>query len=131
MARTFDSVLFPDTLRLARPLGSGGDWELEEDFRVFWTDGVEQTYTVKAALVTDMASIPWWAQGLPGFQKAGKATKPSIPHDAMYERREPGWTRKEVDRLFYKGLRAEGVNWITARAMYLAVRIGGKQTWDT
>ena len=138
--RTFNRVTFPDELVLKYPLGSGKtlgikDWILLEPFRAFWTDdaGKEQTYTVEAGLVTDMSSIPWWAQGVPGLQKAGRNVRASIVHDDIYFRQgQPdGWTRLEADKLLYAGLRASGQGWLIASAMYRAVRLGGGEVWRT
>lgn len=132
--KKFNNIIFPDRLRLQHPIGTPvPDWYLMTDFRIFWTDenGKEQTYRVKAGLVTDLSSIPWFFQGLPGMQKGGNKTPASIVHDDMYERKPVGWTRRDVDRLFYHALRALGVNWIVANQIYYAVRIGGQQVWDT
>ena len=128
--RKFENVTFPDPLLLKYEFGHGGDWELEQDFRVFWTDGgKEYRYKAEAGLITDGPSIPGWAQSV--INKEGNKAPASIVHDQMYERREPGWTRQECDRLLYHGLRASGVGWLEAKAMYYAVRIGGQNVWDT
>jgi len=128
--RKFENVAFPDPLLLKYESGHGGDWELEQNFRIFWSEGVrERHYTAEAGLITDMASIPGWAQSF--VNKEGIKAPASIIHDQMYERREPGWTRRECDRLLYAGLRASGVGWLEAKAMYFAVRIGGQSVWDT
>ncbi len=151
MPRSFNNVTFPDKLHLAKTPGvglrrkwwslglwttsTGDDWDLTQDFRVFWTDdaGTEQSYTAKAGLITDMSSIPWYFQGLPGMQKAGKKVFASIIHDDIYERMgEPeGWLREEADLLLYRGWRASGVIFATAKPGYRAVRIGGQKAWDT
>lgn len=129
--RKFARVSFPDPLRLRYELGHGGDWRLEQDFRVFWTDenGKKRSYTAKAGLITDMASIPGWAQSV--VNKEGDKAPASIIHDDIYERQPDGWTRKAADRFLYAGLRASGVGWLEANAMYYAVRIGGQNIWDT
>lgn len=135
--RKFDNVAFPDPLRLKYPPGEAArhgvyNWILEQDFRVVWSDGGKQyQYVAARGMTTDMSSIPWWAQGIPGLQKAGKSVKASIVHDHIYENRPEGWTRAEADLLLYRGLRASGRNWLTAQMMYRAVRLGGKTAWDT
>lgn len=144
VARKFSNIVFPDDLDLRYPLGAGKtlsvkDWHLKADFRVFWTNenGKEKTYTVKAGLITDMSSIPWFVQGLPGHQKAGRNVRPSIVHDDMYERQgvlgpsHGMWPRRDVDRFFYHMLRAEEQLWLVANDMYYGVRIGGQRVWDT
>ncbi len=127
--RKFNNVRFPDPLILEFDLGSGGDWNLRQDFRVFWTDGKEHHYTAKAGLITDMASIPGWAQSI--IHKEADSAQASMVHDDIYDKRPDDWTRKGADRLLYAGLRATGMGWFKAKAMYLAVRAGGKRTWAT
>tara|TARA_R110000822_G_scaffold49674_6_gene130082 strand:- start:519 stop:974 length:456 start_codon:yes stop_codon:yes gene_type:complete len=151
MARTFNSVTFPDRLHLAKTPGSGlkkkwwslglwtssdgSNWDLTKDFRAVWTDGEgkKQSYTAKAGLITDMSSVPWFFQGLPGMQKAGKKVFASIIHDDIYERRglPEGWTREEADLFLFHGWRASGVVWATAKSGYRAVRLGGGKAWRT
>ncbi len=137
MSRKFDNIIFPDPLILKYPVGAGKtlgvkDWHLEADFRIFWTDNdVEQHYTAKAGLITDMSSIPWWAQGLPGMQKAGRKVRASLIHDDIYEKRPLTWPREDADHLLYHGWRASGVHWIPARGGYRAVRLGGRHAWET
>ncbi len=128
--RKFKNVTFPDSLVLKYEIGHGGDWILEEDFRVFWSDwDMEYQYLAEAGLITDQASIPGWAQSI--IHKEADSARASIIHDNQYERKEPGWTRKECDRLLYAGLGATGMGWLKAKAMYLAVRVGGGRTWRT
>lgn len=137
MVRKFENVVFPDNLVLEYPVGAGKthgvkDWNLKQDFRVFWTeDGEARSYTAQAGLITDMSSIPWFFQGLPGMQKAGKKVRASLIHDSIYFKRPEGWSRAEADRLLYLGWRASGVNWFVARQGYYAVRLGGQRAWET
>lgn len=127
--RRFEQIKFPRPLHLKYELGHGGDWELEADFRVCWLDhGETWGYTAKAGMITDIASIPGWAQSI--VNKEGDKAPASIIHDHQYMTRAEGWTRKECDRLLYAGLRASGVGWLEAKTMYYAVRIGGKGQWD-
>ena len=127
--RKFEKVIFPDELILKYAFGHGGDWELQADFRVFWTDsGKEHQYKAEAGLITDMASIPGWAQSV--IHKEADSAKASIIHDHIYENRPADWTRKGADRLLYAGLRASGMNWFKAKSMYLAVRVGGQKVWE-
>ena len=128
--RKFEGVMFPDALDLRYAFGHGGDWELLQDFRVFWTDdGKEHQYKAAAGLITDMASIPGWAQSI--INKEGDSAKASIIHDHIYETQPADWARKGADQLLYAGLRATGMGWLKAKAMYYAVRIGGQSVWDT
>jgi len=135
VARKFGNVRFPDPLVLKYPAGEGAkhgvvDWHLEQDFRVYWTDGgKEYHYTAEAGLITDRSSIPGWAQSI--VQKDGPKVRASIIHDDLYENKPEGWTRKDADRLLYFGCRAAGTDWLEANEMYYAVRIGGQHAWDT
>lgn len=49
-------------------------------------------------------------------------------HDALYRSRVLG--RKESDEVFYELMKQQGVDSITARKMYLGVRIGGASAYE-
>ncbi len=52
MPRKFQRIVFPDPLVLKYEFGTGGDWNLEQDFRVFWADGAkEYRYVAEAGLI--------------------------------------------------------------------------------
>lgn len=125
--RKFEKIVLPDPLEL-RKMGKH-EFILLADFSAFWTEGAkEYRYKVNQGFVTDLSSIPRWARSI--IPQIGLQDGPSVIHDAMYVRREPGWTRKEVDQFFLEAMKSVGVKWIRRRAMYLAVRIGGQGAWD-
>ncbi len=137
--REFLCVAFPEPLRLKYPPGKAAafevyNWILEADFPVRWLDPVDgewHEYVATKGLTTDMSSIPWWAQSLPGLQKAGKSVKASVIHDHIFENRPAGWSRADADWLLYCGLRANGRGWLPARMMYWAARLAGGKLWRT
>ncbi len=79
-------------------------------------DGVHR---LDVGTVSDGASIPRFAWTLIGHPFQGEFARSAFLHDVGCERRtEPA---RVVHRRFYDGLRAEGVGFFRARAMWLAV----------
>jgi len=60
-----------------------------------------------------------------GSPFVGKYRRASVVHDVYYgTKSEP---RKQVDKMFYQAMRVDKVNYFKAKAMYYAVRVGGKR----
>ncbi len=112
--------------------------KLERPFSFIDSDGSE--WRAPAGLVCDGASIPQPAWSLVGGPFNGKHRRAAILHDAAYcasgelQTSMPGvklrYTRADADRMFYEAMRCDGVNWLTAQTMWLAVRLGGWLPWD-
>jgi hypothetical protein len=82
--------------------------------------------SVPAGFVSDLATIPqyfWWA--LPPSGKYGHA---AILHDWLYW--DQSCTRAVADRVFEVAMSELGVDPSLRKAMWAAVRVGGKQYWD-
>lgn len=119
--------LFPDPAKYQDD-GSGRVDLLLEEFRFIDRDG--RTWTACEGLPWDGASIPRALWTVAGSPKVGCHKLASIVHDEYYKhRREHGYTRKEVDRMFYDACRAKGVGRAKAKSMYYALRWFG-QRWD-
>jgi len=104
------------------------DWQLDHS---------GNTIVIPKGFITDLASVPspffWW--------QWGKWNLPAIVHDWAYLnhfiliKSELGGnqimevTRVEADRLFHQLLENFKVPYLVRKAMYLAVRIGGKKHW--
>jgi hypothetical protein len=74
---------------------------------------------------TDLASIPKWLW--PFVAPSHSAfISPSILHDYLYTCHN-GYTRKEIDYIFYEALVDNGVSGFAAFEMYLAVRMFGSK----
>ena len=129
MARKFLNVKYPDPGPFLEYL-EGKNYRLLEDSRVFWTDehGKEHTYKAKAGMIYDRSSIPQFLQSF--TPKDGPKLKSSTIHDHQYETRRPGWSRLDMDRLFYAGLRAVGYSRATSWKHYMGARIGGYFVWN-
>jgi len=84
-------------------------------------------YEVPAGTVTDFASVPrvLW-NILPPF---GKHSRAAVLHDWLYQAAPRRMTRGQADALFCDAMRACGVGWLTRRAMYAGVRVGGGVAW--
>lgn len=101
--------------------------------------GLGATVVVPAEFVTDLASVPrapfaFWLTG-------GRGTRSAVLHDFPYQfgywlRDADGGrmyvTKAEADATFHESLRADpisGAGPLTARLMYLGVRMGGRGCW--
>jgi hypothetical protein len=91
-----------------------------------YRDSKCQTHWVPPAFITDLASQP--AITRPVLDRNGKSRRPSALHDYKYCVKQG--TRKEADDLFLEALESEGVNMITRRMMWLAVRAWGWTYWN-
>lgn len=103
--------------------GRGDKWRLLVTWLIKHDD---VTLAIPAGYVFDLASIPSWARSI--VQKTDRRTwGPALEHDYRYE--YAIGTKKAADRELKKGLRANGVSWLKANIVYLAVRVGGKGAW--
>lgn len=111
----------PETFRLPIPRPPG--WEgYADELRTG-----ETTIIVPAGFVTDFASVPGWAQSF--VSRVGKHARAALLHDFLYENRIG--SRKVADWVFREQMRRDGVVWLRRWLAWLAVRVGGKHTWDT
>ena len=116
--------------------GNGNDvaYVVERDYPLKYTLGSDRDIreiTVPAGMLTDLASVPWFARWLVG--RVGRHLEAAIVHDYLYVARK--WEpdpklreakRKFADQLFYVGMRDAGVYRIVAWIMYVTVRIFGQ-----
>lgn len=113
---------------VARWLTHGGDdrdMQLLEEF--VFTDPDGKRWIAPEGSIVNGASIPavLWSSIGPPF--VGDYRRASVIHDvACEERREP---HDEVHLVFYNAMRADGVGWLKANAMYQAVKRFGP-TWN-
>lgn len=82
--------------------------------------------TVPAGYETDLASIPTKYQQRSPDQSP--AARPGVVHDYLYTSHER--SRREADRIFRQALREEGVPLGKRLAMWLAVRMNGRNAYD-
>jgi hypothetical protein len=118
------------------PLNDGRRWKLLEEFDYYLCDTPDGAVIhVPQGYVTDFASIPqiFW-NILPPWGVYGKA---AVIHDYLYgiqgnyaNKPKPQiFTRKECDLIFLDAMKVLGVNWLTRRIMYSAVRTFGGFAW--
>lgn len=106
-----------------------GEWRTCEE--VIYDNGLV-VIGVPKGTVTDLASIPrmlrWFVSN-----DDRRIIRPAIVHDWLYSRlgemTDLTFSRSQVDLLFYEMLRVEGIGWVKARLMWLAVRAGGWALW--
>ena len=101
-----------------------GEWVVLSLLGYQSADG--ERYYVPPTFITDLASIP--AIFRPAINRNGKSRKPAVLHDYRYCVKQG--TREQADALFLEALEAEGVNLITRRIMWLAVRAYGWRYWN-
>lgn len=84
---------------------------------------------ISAGYRTDYASVPrlpliYWLTG-------GRAVLPSGVHDYLYDCWTNEISRKTADRVFFEAMSAahDPKRWITRRAMFIGVRVGGWRGW--
>lgn len=94
---------------------------------LIWADE-KRTLTVPEGFLTDLASVPRMARGMPGFEPTGLSRRPAVLHDWLYSSGE--LERMAADEVFYRALRIEGVHELTARTYYRAVRVFGSTPWN-
>ena len=95
-----------------------GQWELV--FPLRWDDGW-QRHVVPVGFKTDLASIPRPFRN--AINVNGKSRRAAVLHDWLYSGKCVA--RVDADRLFLDAMAADGVGWVTRRAMYAAVRAAG------
>ncbi len=84
--------------------------------------------------IIDGASIPKIAWTLIGSPYVGNYRRSAALHDSLYINQHDNGSddpRLAVDIVFYKGMRSDETSWLKAAIMYAAVRIFGKEYWDT
>jgi hypothetical protein len=83
-------------------------------------------YTIKAGF---LFSASWPAMN--SFNTRRGSGIHDLFYNFMKEGHLPRSYRKEVDKLFYKIIREDGMNAVRAKYWYLAVRIGGDKALDS
>lgn len=99
-----------------------GQYALAEPLRA-WVTG--QRHVVPVGFATDGASIPPLCWLLVGHPYSPSSLRAAILHDWMCRVRGHGYSSTRVHRIFYHALRADGVAWARATAMWLAVHLFG------
>jgi hypothetical protein len=101
-----------------------GEWVVLSLMGYQSADG--ERYYVPPTFITDLASIPRIVH--PIISPTGKSRRAAVLHDYRYCVKQG--TRKQADDLFLEALEAEGVNLITRRLMWIAVRAYGWRYWN-
>lgn len=125
------SEAFPLPLILeALSNGRKDHWRLVQAFA--FVDGTD-VYVAPPGFANDLASIPrvFW----PILDPTNDVAPGATIHDWLYATRGfvcpglPRISRAKADAIFYRALRANGVGYLRAKAMWSAVRIGGGKAW--
>lgn len=99
----------------------GSTFRLEHDL-IFYSAKMKKNYVAPSGMLTDFASIPWFAQSF--CQVLGNNIRSAILHD--FHCRKEGKkankvNQKQADLLFSEGLSVDQVRWGKARAMFVCV----------
>lgn len=81
----------------------------------------DRTIRVPKGFVTDFASIPRGLWNI--FPPMGKYNGAAIVHDYLYRRTI--WERQTCDQVFEEAMQVLGVNWLSRKLIYRAVRLFG------
>ena len=105
--------------------GTSGWYELEED--LVYRDKHGLIWITPAGFQGDLSSIPPAVRPFIPVTVLGKA--PWL-HDYLYRFQIRGVTRKDADRLYREGAKAEGMSKRQANLLYAGLRIGGWAGWN-
>ncbi len=100
---------------------------------IVYTDSNGRDHVVRSGFHTDGASIPRVMWRLVGHPFMRKHLPASVTHDAYYaklrdipDKKAREALRLSADQLFLEMLKHLGVSWWRRKAMYRAVRVGGR-----
>lgn len=93
-----------------------------------YIDPMKVGWQANAGLVTDGATIPFWAKPFIGGSFEKEFIKAAVIHDWYCDRSVRAWT--QTHRVFYDALLASGVDSVKAKMMYYAVLVGGPKWID-
>ncbi len=82
-----------------------------------------RNWSVPAGAIVNGASIPWQLWSIVGSPWTGKYRRASVVHDYYCETKDRGW--RNVHRVFYDAMIADGVGVRQAKLMYGAVMYFG------
>lgn len=120
-----------------RPHSESGKkrYKLNENYRfVLNIDGEKHTFQISKGMTYDGASIPRFIMAIIGLERNGIHRAGALLHDYLYKRMgrimdENAvsfiFNRKDIDRLFLKGIEFHGIKSWHGRLSYLAVRAFG------
>jgi len=107
---------------------SFGDYQLEQD--LIYVDNKGERWVTPAGFIGDLSSIP--ALLRPFIPKTILGKAPWL-HDFIYQFQPRGSSsshRKQADSLYHDGAIDEGMSKVTAKALYLGLRVGGWMVWN-
>lgn len=121
---TDDFGSFEGTIDL-KPVGCEQVRKCKLTYDLRYKDPLNIVWKADANDVTDGATIPSWAQPIIGDPYDPHFVKPAAIHDHYCEEihRVRGW--RETHKMFYYGLRNQGVSELKAKVMYAAILVGG------
>lgn len=125
-------VLSPDGLPtlFVRWIGPGFRFRVVEEARIPGGLRSGPPVVLPEGFTFDAASVPRLVWTIIAPVELG-IVAPAV-HDFLYRTGGDGgkWTRGEADGLFLDHMKAEGVGWLKRRAAWLAVRVGGRASWQ-
>lgn len=115
------SFLTPLHLEYLDGPGAGREFRLLSGFDYTTSVNDIGTIRVPAGFVTDFASVPRFFWRL--FPPTGAYGKAAVIHDYLYRCTE--LARDVCDQIFLEAMECLGVDWVTRRIIYRAVRLFG------
>jgi hypothetical protein len=95
------------------------NWKVASEFQ--YTTASGKIIVIPKGFITDFASIPRGLWNI--FPPTGKYGKAAVVHDFLY--RMTKMDRKEADEIFLAAMEDLGVNVVTRKIIYRAVRVFG------
>lgn len=90
----------------------------------FYSARLDRVVMAPAGMITDFASIPWFAQSF--VQVLGNNIRSAVLHDFNCRpegKAENRLSQKQTDQLFQEGLAVDQVRWSKSRVMYSGVAV--------
>jgi hypothetical protein len=103
----------------------GESWTLVEPLVYDASPLLGRLIEVPVGFETDLASIPWFVQGL--ISKVGPWDRPAVIHDRLY--RTQTISRLEADNILLQAMDNEGVGSVKKFLIYRNVRMWGWVAW--
>lgn len=104
------------------------EWLVIEPF-IFWSSRIQQFIVAPRWFITDLASIPQLVRNLipvNGFHRHA-----AVCHDVLYSLSSSGrCSKEEADKVFLDMMKLYGVSRWKQIAMYQAVNLFGRKSWE-
>lgn len=104
------------------------EWVVLDEY-IFWSSRLQSIIIIPRWMVTDLASVPKGFRWLISVNERHRI--PSLPHDFGYKFSDELKSSKEDwDNVFNDFMKVFGTSTWKRYLMYMAVKVGGKSSWE-